>query len=377
MARLAGTRPPAGRLSAAARCTAYTIRRPSAITATRFARRLQAWRTSNRMTYESSSAASDVILAPFGCASSGRCSRPPRAARRLRAWRCARPVPGRRTSAFTIATTPRGGSDCCSGLSPAGRASARRLVTAAGCEPERALRRSRVAGASPREAALLLPQRQLRPAPTPASSRGCSGLARAARRVDLVRSRTLKSAPQDARAPTEASAARARRAAPRRTVSWRSPGRPSTPASGREGAASGSPRTVSAQIVLFAAPGRDDRRPRIPGGAATWSFVGGVLALRSESVRACVALAVPWRREWPPEPGLSGGWTWTDSKPVVTTGAEIQTAACPRAIVALAGGDRTPGHFVVRLPHDRQVPAILRRHPSSISEVSHRGGRAA
>ena len=71
-------------------------------------------------------------------------------------------------------------------------------------------------------------------------------------------------------------------------------------------------RTVSAEIVLFAAPGRDDRPPRIPGGAAAWSFVGGVLALRSESVRVCAALAVIW----PLEPGLSGGWTWAESKPV-------------------------------------------------------------
>jgi hypothetical protein len=41
-----------------------------------------------------------------------------------------------------------------------------------GCEPEQAPRRSRVAGASPREAALLLPWRPLRAAPTPASSAG-------------------------------------------------------------------------------------------------------------------------------------------------------------------------------------------------------------
>ena len=63
-----------------------------------------------------------------------------------------------------------------------------RLLTAAGCEPEQALHRSRVTGASPREAALLLPRRPLRAAPTPASSRGCTRLARAARRVVLVHS---------------------------------------------------------------------------------------------------------------------------------------------------------------------------------------------
>ena len=53
------------------------------------------------------------------------------------------------------------------------------------------------------------------------------------------------------------------------------------------------------------------------------------------------------RHERPPEPGLSGGWTWADSKPVVTTGAEIQTAACPGATVALAGGDRTLSQLAV------------------------------
>ena len=78
--------------------------------------------------------------------------------------------------------------DVCSGLSPRVVRRRRRLLTAPGCEPEQALRRSRVAAASPREAALLLPRRQLRAAPTLASSRGCTGLARAARPVVLVRS---------------------------------------------------------------------------------------------------------------------------------------------------------------------------------------------
>ncbi len=152
--------------------------------------------------------------------------------------------------------------------------------------------------------------------------------------------------------------------APRRTVSWRSPGRPSTPASGRQGAASGSPRTVSAQIVLFAALGRDDRRPRIPGGAAAWSFVGGVLALRSGSVRACVALAVPWRRERPPEPRLSGG---LDLGGLGTSGDEWRRDpddGLPRTTVALAGGDRTPaGSAGLGLAQNGQVPAMPCRHP--------------
>ena len=161
--------------------------------------------------------------------------------------------------------------------------------------------------------------------------------------LPFVRSKSLKSAPQDARVPTEASAARAlsELCLGGRPADRRSPDDRRLPLRVAKGAASGSPCTVSAQIVLFAAPGRDDRRPRIPGGAAAGSFVGGVLALRSESVRACAALAVRWRRERPPEPGLSGGWTWADSRPVVTTGAEIQTAACPGATVALADGDRT------------------------------------
>jgi hypothetical protein len=67
----------------------------------------------------------------------------------------------------------------------------RRLLTAAGCEPEQALRRSRVAGASPREAALFPPRRQLRAAPTPASSRGCTGLARAASGPRPIREQAL------------------------------------------------------------------------------------------------------------------------------------------------------------------------------------------
>ena len=165
--------------------------------------------------------------------------------------------------------------------------------------------------------------------------------------------------------------------APRRTVSWRSPGRPSTPASGRQGAASGSPRTVSAQIVLFAALGRDDRRPRIPGGAAAWSFVGGVLALRSGSVRACVALAVPWRRERPPEPRLSGGWTWADSAPVVTTGAEIQTTACPGrpwrwpAVTGLR-----LAQLALDLLRTARCLQCLAGTLSSVSAVSYRCGRA-
>jgi len=126
------------------------------------------------------------------CASSGQCSRPPRAARRLSAWRCARPMSGSRTSAFAVATTRRGRLWLLLWSIPRGRASCRRgrLLAAAGCEPEQALLRSRVAGASPGKAAPLLPQRQLRAAPTPASSRGCSGLARAPRRVVFVHLRS-------------------------------------------------------------------------------------------------------------------------------------------------------------------------------------------
>ena len=56
----------------------------------------------------------------------------------------------------------------------------RRLLTASGCEPKQAVRRSRVAGASPREAALLLPHRQLRAAPTP-HHRGDAPVSRAHR----------------------------------------------------------------------------------------------------------------------------------------------------------------------------------------------------
>jgi hypothetical protein len=79
------------------------------------------------------------------------------------------------------------GSDCCSGLYPRGsRVGAVACSQPPGCEPEQALRRSRVTGASPREAALLLPRRPLRAAPTPASPRRCTRLARAARRVILV-----------------------------------------------------------------------------------------------------------------------------------------------------------------------------------------------
>ena len=136
-----------------------------------------------------SSAASDVGLAPFG----------------LRIIRAMQPSAARGETAECVALRSSGvwpadvcfsrlrqrdaaGSDCCSGLSPRVVRRRRRLLTAAGCEPEQALRRSRVAAASPREAALLLPRRQLRAAPTLASSRGCTGLARAARPVVLVRS---------------------------------------------------------------------------------------------------------------------------------------------------------------------------------------------
>ena len=48
---------------------------------------LQPWRTSSRMTYESSSPASDVGPAPLGLRIIRRCSRPPRAARQPSAWR--------------------------------------------------------------------------------------------------------------------------------------------------------------------------------------------------------------------------------------------------------------------------------------------------
>ena len=57
-------------------------------------------------------------------------------------------------------------------------------------------------------------------------SRGCGGLAPPARRLVLVHSRTLESAPQDAHIPAEASAARACRDAPRRAANY---GRASTP----------------------------------------------------------------------------------------------------------------------------------------------------
>ena len=51
-----------------------------------------AWRTSSLMPYRSNSAASDVSLERSACASSGQCSRPPRAAGQLSAWLCARRV---------------------------------------------------------------------------------------------------------------------------------------------------------------------------------------------------------------------------------------------------------------------------------------------
>jgi hypothetical protein len=83
-------------------------------------------------------------------------------------WRCARLVSGRRTSAFTVATTRRRRLSpllwCMSRRVVRRR---RRLLTAAGCEPKQAVRRWRVACASPREAALLLPQRELRAASIP------------------------------------------------------------------------------------------------------------------------------------------------------------------------------------------------------------------
>jgi len=46
-----------------------------------------AWQTNRRMANKSSSAASDLSLAPSARASSGRCSRSPRAGRQLGAWR--------------------------------------------------------------------------------------------------------------------------------------------------------------------------------------------------------------------------------------------------------------------------------------------------
>ena len=54
-----------------------------------------AWRTSSPTPYESSSAASSRRSA---CASSGQCSRPPRAARQLSAWQSIRAAPARLTS---------------------------------------------------------------------------------------------------------------------------------------------------------------------------------------------------------------------------------------------------------------------------------------
>lgn len=46
------------------------------------------WQTSSPMTYKSSSAMSDFILAPFGLASARQCSRPPRSHGNLRISVC-------------------------------------------------------------------------------------------------------------------------------------------------------------------------------------------------------------------------------------------------------------------------------------------------
>ena len=69
-------------------------------------RRARSWRTSSQVLYRSNSAASDVDLARFGLRIIRAMQPPPRAARRLSAWRCTRPRrPSARESSVANALT--------------------------------------------------------------------------------------------------------------------------------------------------------------------------------------------------------------------------------------------------------------------------------